>query len=171
MNSPAFQQPSSDSYKPKGSIEGLTDEALFTENISCGPLSNRLLSAILSNREGGLSDDEDAPAHDSKSETKEASKSSLTEEEVATQLNSEEDYKLSTEQNDFQTIEERLKRELKYIGIFMNLPTTGEPKPKAKQVNGRASKKYRQALLITMNGSKIRRMMRFVQKLESYKWS
>ena len=88
---------------------------------------------FLSNREGGLSDEEDAPANDSKSETKDANKSSLAEEEVATQLNSEEDYKLSAEQNDFQTIEERLKRELKYIGIFMNLPTTGESKPKAKQ--------------------------------------
>ena len=68
-------------------------------------------------------------------------KSSLAEEEVATQVNSEEDYKLSAaEQNDFQTIEERLKRELKYIGIFMNLSTTGESKPKAKQANGRAAK-------------------------------
>lgn len=147
LNSPAFQQPSSDSYKPKGSIEGLTDEALFTEDISCGPLSNRLLSAILSNREGGLSDEEDAPANDSKSETKDASKSSLAEEEVATQLNSEEDYKLSAEQNDFQTIEERLKRELKYIGIFMNLPTTGESKPKAKQANGRAAKKISASII------------------------
>ena len=89
-----------------------------SQKIFRGPLSNRLLSAILSNREGGLSDEEDAPANDSKSETKDASKSSLAEEEVATQLNSEEDYKLSAEQNDFQTIEERLKRELKYIESY-----------------------------------------------------
>lgn len=144
LNTPGYQQPPSDSYLAKGSIDDLTEDRLYTEDISCGPLSNRLLSAILSTREGGISDDEDELSKDStlKTEVKDENKPSIiSEDEVATQLNSEEDYKVVTEENDFQSVEERLKRELKYIGIFMNLPTGEEGKPKAKQTGGRASKK------------------------------
>lgn len=144
LNTPGYQQPPSDSYLAKGSIDDLTEDRLYTEDISCGPLSNRLLSAILSTREGGISDDEDELSKDStlKTEVKDENKPSIiSEDEVATQLNSEEDYKVVTEANDFQSVEERLKRELKYIGIFMNLPTGEEGKPKAKQTGGRASKK------------------------------
>lgn len=144
LNTPGYQQPPSDSYLAKGSIDDLTEDRLYTEDISCGPLSNRLLSAILSTREGGISDDEDELSKDStlKTEVKDENKPSIiSEDEVATQLNSEEDYKVVTEENDFQSVEERLKRELKYIGIFMNLPTGEEGKSKAKQTGGRASKK------------------------------
>lgn len=144
LNTPGYQQPPSDSYLAKGSIDDLTEDRLYTEDISCGPLSNRLLSAILSTREGGISDDEDELSKDStlKTEVKDENKPSIiSEDEVATQLNSEEDYKVVTEANDFQSVEERLKRELKYIGIFMNLPTGEEGKSKAKQTGGRASKK------------------------------
>lgn len=144
LNTPGYQQSPSDSYLAKGSIDDLTEDRLYTEDISCGPLSNRLLSAILSTREGGISDDEDELSKDStlKTEVKDENKPSIiSEDEVATQLNSEEDYKVVTEANDFQSVEERLKRELKYIGIFMNLPTGEEGKPKAKQTGGRASKK------------------------------
>lgn len=144
LNTPGYQQSPSDSYLAKGSIDDLTEDRLYTEDISCGPLSNRLLSAILSTREGGISDDEDELSKDStlKTEVKDENKPSIiSEDEVATQLNSEEDYKVVTEENDFQSVEERLKRELKYIGIFMNLPTGEEGKSKAKQTGGRASKK------------------------------
>lgn len=144
LNTPGYQQSPSDSYLAKGSIDDLTEDRLYTEDISCGPLSNRLLSAILSTREGGISDDEDELSKDStlKTEVKDENKPSIiSEDEVATQLNSEEDYKVVTEANDFQSVEERLKRELKYIGIFMNLPTGEEGKSKAKQTGGRASKK------------------------------
>ncbi|RCK55818.1 Chromatin-remodeling complexes subunit NGG1 [Candida viswanathii] len=144
LNTPGYQQPPSDSYLAKGSIDDLTDDRLYTEDISCGPLSNRLLSAILSTREGGISDDEDGPSMDStlKTEVKDENKPSIiAEDEVATQLNSEEDYKVATDTNDFQSVEERLKRELKYIGIFMNLPSTEDGKTKTKQPGGRASKK------------------------------
>ncbi len=62
----------------------------------------------------------------------------LSDEEVATQLDTGDDYKLTTEAPDFYSVEERLKKELKYIGIFMNLPTTRE-ETKLK-VNGRTLK-------------------------------
>lgn len=136
LNSPAYQQAAPDSYKPKGTFDNLTDDTLFTEEISCGPLSSRLLSAILSNNDG--SDDYEEKEEGSNEE--DPSSNLNLDDEVATQLNSGEDYKLTAEANDFHSIEERLKRELKYIGIFMNLPLSKEDsKFKGKQ-NGRPKK-------------------------------
>ena len=89
LNTPGYQQSPSDSYLAKGSIDDLTEDRLYTEDISCGPLSNRLLSAILSTREGGISDDEDELSKDStlKTEVKDENKPSIiSEDEVATQL-------------------------------------------------------------------------------------
>lgn len=126
LNSPALhhsQHP--DVFKPRGSIENLSDDKLYTEEISCGPLSNRLLSALLSIPEGRAHLDDDSEAM-------------LSDEEVATQLDTGDDYKLTTEAPDFYSVEERLKKELKYIGIFMNLPTTRE-ETKLK-INGRTLK-------------------------------
>ena len=108
---PQNNQTTLDSYKAKGSIENLNEDNLYTEEVSCGPLSSRLLSAILSNDEG-LKDDE---------EEDDDNVSNPLDDDVATRLNANE-YRLTTEVNDFHSIEERLKRELKYIGIFMNLP-------------------------------------------------
>ncbi|CAI5757550.1 unnamed protein product [Candida verbasci] len=108
LNSPAFQQPQFDSYKAKGKLDEINDSNLYSEDISCGPLSSRLLSALFSTHEVEEEEMKD---------------------EVAAQINSEE-YKLNTEVNDFQSLEERLKRELKYIGIFMNLPSTDKKRPK-----------------------------------------
>lgn len=140
LNSPAFQQPLSDSYKPKGDIDELTDDTLYTEEISCGPLSSRLLSAILSTHEGAEEDDEE-DGEIKKENTAEKIDEDDVEEHIATQLNSTEDYKLASEISDFHSVEERLKRELKYIGIFMNLPlTTEDGKVKTKQ-GGRIPKK------------------------------
>lgn len=131
LNSPAFQQPSVDSFKPKGSIDDLDDNNLYTEEVSCGPLSNRLLSAILSTHEGRSVDEEEENNEEE----------NPFEEDVATQLNTGEDYKLTTEVSDFHSIEERLKRELKYIGIFMNLPNSEEEAKSKLQINGRSIKK------------------------------
>ena len=65
----------------------------------------------------------------------------LAQDEVATQLNSNEDYRITTDANDYQSIEDRLKRELKYIGIFMNLPTRDDGKAKPNKLTGRVPKK------------------------------
>lgn len=107
LNSPAYQQPLLEAFKPKGTIDNLSDDKLYTEDVSCGPLLSRLLSAVLSINEAEIErkDDDD---------------------EVATKLDTTEDYKVTAELLDYLTIEERLKRELKYIGIFMNLPRDKE---------------------------------------------
>lgn len=125
LNSPAlYQSQHPDTYKARGNIDNLSDDKLYTEEISCGPLSNRLLSALLSLPEvRSQAEDDDLVASD---------------DEVATQLDTGEDYKLTREAPDFYSIEERLKKELKYIGIFMNLPTSQE-ETKLK-INGRTLK-------------------------------
>ncbi|RLV94318.1 Chromatin-remodeling complexes subunit NGG1 [Spathaspora sp. JA1] len=135
LNSPAFQQPQLDSYKPKGSIDIISDDILYTEEVSCGPLSSRLLAAILSTHEGTTPEEE---------EPTEQTVLEEDEEHIATQLDSIEDYKVTTEVNDFQSIEERLKRELKYIGIFMNLPLNDDKKSKQ---NGRIPKKLTASII------------------------
>lgn len=161
LNSPAYHQSSLDSYKPKGSINTLSDDKLYTEEISCGPLSSRLLSAILSVNEGDEEDeekknsnnnqDDNSMKRDSVSEYNTDGLSvikSVSDEDVATKLDSGEDYKVNTEVNDFYSIEERLKRELKYIGIFMNLPTkasdefaSGANDKSKLKLNGKATEK------------------------------
>lgn len=82
-------------YHARGTTDQLVDDYLYTEDVGCGPLSLRLLLAVLS---------EDP------------------EESVATQLDLVDDYKVMADVLDFLTLEERLGRELKYIGIFTNLP-------------------------------------------------
>lgn len=130
LNSPAFQQPSLDTYKPKGSSEDLDEDKLSTEDISCGPLSSRLLSAILSIHETV----EDTDEEDTKAL---ASDNSNLDENIATDIKVEADF--DSETNDFHSIEERLKRELKYIGIFMNLADEDDSKNKLS-LNGRPIK-------------------------------
>ncbi|KAI5961738.1 NGG1 [Candida margitis] len=148
LNSPALYANSVDAYKAKGSINSLSDDKLYTEEVSCGPLSSRLLSAILSNHEVANEDGEDERTDDvqkaitGKSENgNDHSNNLLAQDEVATQLNSSEDYRVTTDSNDYQSIEDRLKRELKYIGIFMNLPTKDDGKAKAGKTSGRAPKR------------------------------
>lgn len=150
LNSPAYQQSALDSYKPKGSIESLSDDKLYTEDISCGPLSSRLLSAILSVNDTDERDDDDANGsysdneNDPKSHRKEPSidvdilsnMRPIPDDDVATRLNSGEEYKVTAEVSDFHSIEERLKRELKHIGIFMNLPNIDDK----SKINGKLKK-------------------------------
>lgn len=137
INVSGYQQPSVESYKPKGSVDEILDENLYTEEVSCGPLSSRLLSAVLNAHEGRSSDDEDN-----------GDDSTLFGEDVATRLDTGEDYKFMTEVNDFHSIEERLKRELKYIGIFMNLPSEDESQNKLI-LNGRYIKRNNQTIIDT----------------------
>lgn len=150
LNSPAYQQPPMDIYKPRGSIENLSDEKLYTEDISCGPLSNRLLSAILSIND--TKDEDDGSGNEGRPHELDIRRDSngLEESEegasnlgfdIATQLDSGEDYNITTEMNDFYSIEERLKRELKYIGIFMNLPNRESDDDRRFKIPGKELKK------------------------------
>lgn len=103
-----------DSILPKSSSTELTDEALEYEDISCGPLVSRLLSAVLkedsSDNPNGQTEVDDDNTIDSK---------------ATTALPDQQGKPLSSVNTDYTTLEERLKRELKYIGIFMNLSNDG----------------------------------------------
>lgn len=125
LSSPAPQKPPLESYKPKGTVDDVSDEKLLTEDVSVGPLSSRLLSAILSIHEAKGDNARDDDDESIKSEDNRSEANMLLDDDVATQLDSGA-YRVTSEVNDFYSMEERLKRELKYIGIFMNLPTRGE---------------------------------------------
>ncbi|CCJ29610.1 unnamed protein product [Pneumocystis jirovecii] len=84
---------------PYGSPSQLTDEHLYTEEISCGPLLERLLCAIL--KEENVSDDEQKTDDNEKDSDLSNSGS-----------------KIPIIKADYHTLEERLKRELRYIGIL-----------------------------------------------------
>lgn len=134
LSSPGVQKPPLESYKPKGNADNLVDEKMLTEDISCGPLSSRLLSAILSVHEANRTGQEDRGNFNGESDQikKEGSimDDNIFSDDVATQLDFGDTYKVASEVNDFYSMEERLKRELKYIGIFMNFPSRDEDKPK-----------------------------------------
>ncbi|EMR10730.1 hypothetical protein PNEG_00880 [Pneumocystis murina B123] len=83
---------------PYGSPDQLTDEHLFTEEISCGPLLERLLSGIL--KEDVLDEEQ-----------------KIEEDEKDTDLYNS-GWKIPTIKLDYHNFEERLKKELKYIGIL-----------------------------------------------------
>lgn len=135
LSSPAPQKPPLESYKPKGEFEALNDEKMLTEDISCGPLSSRLLSAVLSIHEAkkdGMDDDDEKDDDLDSMKREDTLMSDATtplEDDVATQLDSGETYRVTSEVNDFYSMEERLKRELKFIGIFKNLANYDD-KPK-----------------------------------------
>lgn len=125
LSSPVPQKPPLESYKPKGTMDDVSDEKLLTEDVSVGPLSSRLLSAILSIHEAKGDNSRDDDEESIKSEDNRSEANLPLDDDVATQLDSDA-YRVTSEVNDFYSMEERLKRELKYIGIFMNLPTRGE---------------------------------------------
>ncbi|KTW30330.1 hypothetical protein T552_00803 [Pneumocystis carinii B80] len=83
---------------PYGSPDQLTDEHLFTEEISCGPLLERLLSGML--KEDALDDEQ-----------------KMEEDEKDTDLYNS-CWKIPSIKVDYHNFEERLKKELKYIGIL-----------------------------------------------------
>lgn len=133
LSSPAVVKAPIESYLPKCEFDDITDEKLLTEDISCGPLSSRLLSAILSIHECKRAEPETI-RDDTDSESFKKEEPGLGDDlfsrTPSTSLDAGDTYKIVAESNDFYSIEERLKRELKYIGIFMNLPSTSGDKPK-----------------------------------------
>lgn len=138
LNSPAFQQISPDTYKPKGNMTDLDEDKLATEDISCGPLSSRLLSAVLSIHEGVEETEENGDVKTEK--TIDDNMGVDMDENIATNIKVDPDFDGAADSNDFHSIEERLKRELKYIGIFMNLPNDEDDSKSKLSLNGRPIK-------------------------------
>ncbi|KAK9474067.1 histone acetyltransferases subunit 3-domain-containing protein [Dipodascopsis tothii] len=93
----------------KGSSEKLSEDSLATEDISCGPLASRLLSALLkdeSDADGTPRKDDDELSRD----TSGISSSSAFPEQQG--------WRVSSVKADYLTLEDRLKREFKYVGIL-----------------------------------------------------
>lgn len=106
-----------DSIIPKQSSNELNDDSLESEDVSCGPLVSRLLSAIIKddnalNNGNNENNDNNDSSNDNDSSSKLTSLSAISD---------QQGFKVSSLNTDYSTLEERLKRELKYIGIFMNL--------------------------------------------------
>ncbi|AQZ11393.1 NGG1 (YDR176W) [Zygosaccharomyces parabailii] len=137
---PLVNDPSS--ILPKKSAAEINDSMLDTEEVSCGPLVSRLLSAILKDEVDGedetkvlvkeegsqstvpqdeLESREETPmsmVHTPVSELDEKSVRGST----TSTLPNPQLWKVNSINLDYPTFEERLKRELRYVGIYMNMP-------------------------------------------------
>lgn len=139
LSPPPLNDPSS--ILPKKSSAELSDDVLETEEVSCGPLVSRLLSAILKdelppNGDSNIKDENDlesAADNDTKASAPNPGLSALTpssevddnKQALASSTSAipqQQGRKVNSVNLDYPTFEERLKRELKYVGIYMNLP-------------------------------------------------
>ncbi|GAV52877.1 hypothetical protein ZYGR_0AI01590 [Zygosaccharomyces rouxii] len=162
----ASPPPSNDpaSILPKKSPSDINDAVLETEEVSCGPLVSRLLSAILkdegdgedetknlvkeenANTSGQLSLPPSRDEGDSREETPMGMANTPVSEADDNNTNNNNNnnnnnnsnrplhgsttgtlpnpqlWKVNSIDLDYPTFEERLKRELKYVGIYMNIP-------------------------------------------------
>lgn len=121
---------------PHRSAADISDATLDTEEISCGPLVSRLLSAILKEddendsskvrikQEGELMGSrEDTPGAAANTPTSEADTFSKPAAAGTTStLPNPQMWKINSINLDYPTFEERLKRELKFVGIYVNMP-------------------------------------------------
>ncbi|ODV97888.1 hypothetical protein PACTADRAFT_28837, partial [Pachysolen tannophilus NRRL Y-2460] len=144
---------------PKGSSEKLTDDLLETEDISCGPLVSRLLSALVkdevdnddennntstnnnntnnnnnnnSNNNGtatkkedgdknGDDADEDDEYDDDNDGDDNANSQALRKLLSSTTLEQQQGWKATAVKADYAQLDQRLRRELKYIGVYANV--------------------------------------------------
>ncbi|QLQ82322.1 hypothetical protein HG537_0H00830 [Torulaspora globosa] len=137
------------SVVPRKSAAEISDSTLETEDISCGPLVSRLLSAILKdenenklstndpkvrikeeNIPNGISQNDSlnsfdetpaaVTAHTPMSEMDESAKPPAG--GMTSSLPEPHRWTINSINLDYPTFEERLKRELKYVGIYVNMP-------------------------------------------------
>lgn len=135
LNPPAA--PSAGEVQARGASDAISDANLEREDISCGPLASRLLSALMS--EDDAADDSDEAgktgSDDSKAVIKREPGDGIKLEAVAEEGEDEEanmkddskgrsvtlentNWTIGTVTTDFNSLEERLKREFKYVGIL-----------------------------------------------------
>lgn len=152
------------SIVPKKGANAISDAVLETEDISCGPLLSRLLSAIFrdegtdvaktiaqeENNTSAATNQDTARSIDVKVENNNESSNNLGIENheqtpgpsaaetpfnsnleemtkfsmggTTSTLKMDQGWKINSVNLDYPTLEERLKRELKYVGIYANLP-------------------------------------------------
>ena len=106
-------------FRPIGSSDILSDDILETDDISCGPLVSRLLSAIMNDN----SEEDESVAGNIKTESNSEDKDDDTAKTAATNSSIstgfiEPSWKIGTLKADYGSLEERLKREFRYVGIL-----------------------------------------------------
>ncbi|SJM83468.1 related to Chromatin-remodeling complexes subunit NGG1 [Zygosaccharomyces bailii] len=137
---PPVNDPSS--ILPKKSAAEINDSMLDTEEVSCGPLVSRLLSAILKDEVDGEDDNKvvvkeegsQSTVPQDELESREETPMSMVHTPVSemdeksvrgsttSTLPNPQLWKVNSINLDYPTFEERLKRELRYVGIYMNMP-------------------------------------------------
>lgn len=137
---PPVNDPSS--ILPKKSAAEINDSILDTEEVSCGPLVSRLLSAILKDEVDGEDDNKvvvkeegsQSTVPQDELESREETPMSMVHTPVSemdeksvrgsttSTLPNPQLWKVNSINLDYPTFEERLKRELRYVGIYMNMP-------------------------------------------------
>ena len=137
---PPVNDPSS--ILPKKSAAKINDSILDTEEVSCGPLVSRLLSAILKDEVDGEDDNKvvvkeegsQSTVPQDELESREETPMSMVHTPVSemdeksvrgsttSTLPNPQLWKVNSINLDYPTFEERLKRELRYVGIYMNMP-------------------------------------------------
>lgn len=110
---------------PKKSGNDISDGVLDNEEVSCGPLVSRLLSAILKD-DDIIAPKEELPTNptlDSSVSTPVSELEHVTPSSSSSYGIFKQHGAIANNSNiDYVSFEERLKRELKYVGIYMNLP-------------------------------------------------
>ncbi|KAK9456151.1 histone acetyltransferases subunit 3-domain-containing protein [Dipodascopsis uninucleata] len=107
---------------PRGSLEFLTDETLETEEVSCGPLASRILSALLkdesddANINGSTGGENGSGAAGSNGLGEDGTQQPVLSSSSA--FAEQQGWRVSSVKADYQTLEDRLKREFRYVGIL-----------------------------------------------------
>lgn len=118
---------------PRRSAADIADATLDTEEISCGPLVSRLLSAILKEDGENVRIKQEGDSLESREDTPDPTAVNTPASEVdnisrpapngtTSTLPNPQMWKINSINLDYPTFEERLKRELKFVGIYVNMP-------------------------------------------------
>lgn len=126
--------PSKEEVEAKGTSESIQDDVLEAETISCGPLASRLLAALMSEsvfeedvkKEDGVDDDQKVKIEDKDGDgdvsmklengVEDDDKEPVGDTAVSALIDG--NWKISSLKTDYSSLEDRLKREFKYVGIL-----------------------------------------------------
>lgn len=143
---------------PKGSPDSITDGVLETDGVSCGPLVSRLLSALIKNDDGSAN--LEVKEEETESEKKPDDESNI--------YGFDSGSRAPGARFDYSSIEERLKRELKYVGVYVNYNNESQI-DKSKGFEGESeenvlSENFEQAWIVNKQDDEICKELRCLQK-------
>ncbi|KAH3687243.1 hypothetical protein WICPIJ_001774 [Wickerhamomyces pijperi] len=137
-----IKEPSVDQFKPKGSNEKLTEDILESERFTLGPLLSRLLSAMV--QESDFSNPISSNSSTSNMDNENDTDDKKTTTALSLLQQQQQPVRIPSVNVDFNTLEERLKSELKYIGLLNTNP---------EDENGQVDYETAQGTDSTINGS------------------